>query len=56
MYEVIKKFRDKETGKIHNVGDTIKCTEARAKEILSVGNFIKKIESKNKGKKAVASE
>lgn len=43
MYEVIEKFKDKNTGEIYKVGQKVKFTKKRAEEILKVGNFIKKI-------------
>lgn len=43
MYKVIKKFKDKYTGKIYTVDEEVKFTKKRAKEILEVGKFIEEI-------------
>ena len=43
MYKVVKKFKDKYNDKIYNVGDVVKFTKKRAKEILEVGKFIEEI-------------
>ena len=44
--KVIKRFRDKHTGKIYNVGDKLNLKQDRIDEILAVGTFVEK-ESKN---------
>lgn len=44
MYKVIKSFNDKYTQTKYKVGDEVFFTDKRAKEILSVGNLIEKIE------------
>lgn len=54
--KVIRRFRDKETKKVYNVGQTYDGTEARAKEVAAKG-FIeleepkKETEQTTKGKK-----
>lgn len=52
-YKVIKAFTDKHTYKKYNIGDVIEVTEDRAKEILSVGELITKVQSKPKTTKRV---
>lgn len=44
MYKVLKNFTDKYTGVRYKAGDIVEFTEKRAKEILTVGNLIEKIE------------
>ena len=44
MYKVLKNFTDKYTGARYKTGDIVEFTEKRAKEILTVGNLIEKIE------------
>ena len=46
MYKVIKNFTDKYTKARYKVGEEIDFTEKRAKEIISFGNLIEKIEEK----------
>ncbi|MDD6145917.1 MAG: hypothetical protein PUB43_02600 [Oscillospiraceae bacterium] len=41
--KVIKKFRDKETGKINKVDDILEITDERLAEIKEVGNFVEEI-------------
>lgn len=41
---VIKKFKDKYTDEIRNVGDSIEVTEERLAEILSAGEYVEAIE------------
>ena len=43
-YKVIKSFTDKYTKTKYQVGDVLELTDERAKEILSVGKLIEKIE------------
>lgn len=38
---VTKKFKDKYTGEIHQVGDKLKISKKRKDEILSTGDFVK---------------
>lgn len=40
--KVIKAFKDKETGKLRKVGETLEITEDRYKEIMKVGKFLRK--------------
>lgn len=47
--KVLKRFKDKHTGKIHEKGKTITVTKERFDEILKVGKFVEKIEE-TKGK------
>ena len=44
MYKVLKNFTDKYTKAKYKVGDEVDFTEKRAKEILTVGKLIEKIE------------
>jgi hypothetical protein len=44
-YEVIKDFTDKHTYIKYKVGDVIKLTKERAKEILEVGELITKVKT-----------
>lgn len=46
--KVIKKFRDKYTGQIYNVGDILDLTKNRIDEILSCGFFVEKHEVSKK--------
>lgn len=41
---VLQKFEDKYTKEIHKVNDVIEITEERFEEILTVGNFVERIE------------
>lgn len=43
-YQVIKPFRDKNTGEIYEVGTILELTKKRANEILKVDKFIEEIE------------
>lgn len=45
--KVIKKFRDKETKKIHAVGEELTITKKRFVEIQKVGNFVTEITGDN---------
>lgn len=57
--KVIKKFRDKETRKIHQVGEELTLTKERFKEIESVGKFVEAVKSddkSNESNKDMASE
>ena len=38
--KVLKKFRDKNTGKIHKVGEIITVSKERFEEILKVGKLV----------------
>ena len=57
-YQVIKKFKDKYSGEIYEVGSILEITKKRAKEILSVNKLIEEYEEpdnqnsedENKGK------
>lgn len=44
MYKIIRSFADKYTDRKYVVGEEVDFTEKRAKEILSVGKLIEKIE------------
>lgn len=44
MYKIIENFTDKVTGRKYKIGEIVKFSNKRAKEILSVGNLIEKIE------------
>lgn len=41
--KVVKRFRDKETKKIHEKGEELTITKKRYAEILKVGNFVEEI-------------
>lgn len=41
---VVKKYRDKETKKIMNVGSEVELSEKRFAEILAAGEYVKKAE------------
>lgn len=43
--KVIKKFKDKNTKKIHNVGDELKISKERFSEIESIGHFVEEIKA-----------
>lgn len=46
MYKIIVKFKDKNSGRIYNVGEEAAFSSTRAAEILKAGDFIEKIEEK----------
>ena len=46
-YIVIKKFKDKNTKEIYEVGTILELTKKRANEILKVDKLIEKIEESN---------
>lgn len=48
--KVIKKFKDKHTGKLHNAGDIITISKERFAEILTVAPLVEEV--KEKAKKA----
>ena len=50
--KTVKKFRDKHTGEVHNVGDMFECTEDRYNEILETGEFVTKVATRARRKKA----
>lgn len=41
--KVLKKFKDKETGKVREVGEEFSCTKKRFAEILAVGEFVAEV-------------
>lgn len=41
--KVLKRFKDKHTGKIHNAGDVITVSKERFNEILTVGAFVEEV-------------
>ena len=45
---VLKKFKDKYSGKIHEKGETITVSKERFAEILEVGNFVEEIKTTKK--------
>ncbi len=48
--EVLKNFKDKETGKIHKTGETFKCSKKRYAEIMKVDeNFIRVLNDEESG-------
>lgn len=44
--KVLRKFKDKYTGKIHNPGDIIIVSTERFKEITSLAPLVEKVETK----------
>jgi hypothetical protein len=44
--KVLRKFRDKHTGEIHNPGDVITISAKRFEEILTVAPLVEKVETK----------
>ena len=46
--KVIERFRDKNTKKIHKVGDILTISKERCDEILTVGNFVEEIKEEPK--------
>lgn len=38
--KVLKRFKDKHTGKVHKEGETFTCKKERFEEILKVGAFV----------------
>lgn len=40
---VLKKFKDKHNGKIHEVGDVLTISKERYEEILTVGELVEEI-------------
>ena len=43
-YQVIRPFRDKNTGEIYEVGTILELTKKRANEILKADKYIEEIE------------
>lgn len=60
--KVIERFRDKNTKKIHKVGDVLTISKERYDEILTVGTFVEeikeepKVEPKKTTKKSTANK
>lgn len=54
-YEVTRRFIEKGTGKLIEVGSTYECSESRFKEVQAAGNFLKAVPQQPK-KKAEQSE
>lgn len=50
--KVLKKFKDKHSGKIHNAGDTIIISKERYAEILTVAPLVEEIKETKKTKAA----
>ena len=48
--KVIKRFRDKYSGKIHEAGDIIGITKERFEEINKVAPLVEKVEEPKKAK------
>lgn len=46
--KVLRKFRDKYTGKIHNPGDIIIVSTERFEEIVALAPLVEKVEIKKK--------
>lgn len=46
--KVIKKFKDKNTHDIHEVGELLTISKDRYNEILAVGDFVEEIVEKKK--------
>lgn len=49
--EVVKRFIDKETKKLREVGETFDVTEARFKEISAAGKYVKLLPDDAQGEK-----
>lgn len=50
--KVLKRFKDKHTGKLHQKGTTITISKERFEEILTVGPFVEAVKTgKTKEKK-----
>lgn len=49
--KVIREFVDKHLGKLHAVGSTFECSEARFKEIQETGSFVEPVPVKEKAEK-----
>lgn len=48
--KVLKKFKDKHSGKIHEVGDTLTISKERFNEILSVGPLVEEAKDTKKAR------
>lgn len=46
MYKILKNFKDKHTGERYVAGSEKDFSDKRAKEILTKGNLIEKVEEK----------
>ena len=44
MVKAIARFKDKKTGKVHEIGEKFRVSKARYKEILEVGEFVEPVE------------
>lgn len=43
--EVVKKFKDKNTGEIRDVGEIFVCNKARYEEIVAVGEYVRPVKT-----------
>lgn len=50
--KVLKRFRDKHSGKIHECGEVLTISKDRYNEILKVGAFVEEIQQKKTEKAA----
>lgn len=50
--KVLKKFKDKYTGKIYKVGEVLNIKKERFEEILTKGEFVEKVEAEKADEKA----
>jgi hypothetical protein len=48
--KVLKKFKDKHSGKIHNVGETMTISKERFAEILEVAPLVEEVKETKKAK------
>lgn len=46
--KVLKRFRDKYSGKVYKAGEVITVSKARFEEILTVAPLVEKVETKKK--------
>lgn len=46
--KVLRKFKDKHSGKMHNVGDIITISKERFAEILKVGPLVAEVKKEEK--------
>ena len=48
--KVVKRFIDKHTQKVHEVGDVFTCNKDRYQEILGVGPFVEEVKEDKENK------
>ena len=54
--KVVKKFKDKHTGEIHKVGETLEVSNDRYAEIAKKGNYVEKVEDAGQKKASKTTE